>query len=135
MTKSYQVLKLNCNIFSLFIIFSEYYCKPFLFFFRYNINFPGGQSTFRAELKHLRSLLENVENPIVFCHNDLLLANVIHNSNSVWFIDYEYAGYNYQAYDIANHFAEFAGALISYRRKKNPIFENFTPGQKKTTLQ
>ncbi|MEE6517620.1 hypothetical protein FKM82_027953 [Ascaphus truei] len=27
----------------------------------------------------------------------------------VRFIDYEYAGYNYQAYDIANHFNEFAG--------------------------
>lgn len=25
------------------------------------------------------------------------------------FIDYEYAGYNYQAYDIGNHFNEFAG--------------------------
>jgi len=28
---------------------------------------------------------------------------------SVKFIDYEYAGYNYQAYDIGNHFNEFAG--------------------------
>ena len=28
---------------------------------------------------------------------------------SVKFIDYEYAGYNYQAFDIGNHFNEFAG--------------------------
>lgn len=28
---------------------------------------------------------------------------------NVKFIDYEYAGYNYQAYDIGNHFNEFAG--------------------------
>lgn len=27
----------------------------------------------------------------------------------VHFIDYEYAGYNYQAFDIGNHFNEFAG--------------------------
>ncbi|CAN2391425.1 Ethanolamine kinase 1, partial [Pristimantis euphronides] len=27
----------------------------------------------------------------------------------VQFIDYEYSGYNYQAYDIGNHFNEFAG--------------------------
>lgn len=27
----------------------------------------------------------------------------------VRFIDYEYAGYNYQAFDIGNHFNEFAG--------------------------
>lgn len=30
-------------------------------------------------------------------------------SGNVKFIDYEYAGYNYQAYDIGNHFNEFAG--------------------------
>lgn len=30
-------------------------------------------------------------------------------SGHVKFIDYEYAGYNYQAYDIGNHFNEFAG--------------------------
>lgn len=30
-------------------------------------------------------------------------------AGSVKFIDYEYAGYNYQAYDIGNHFNEFAG--------------------------
>nr|XP_033807465.1 ethanolamine kinase 1 isoform X1 [Geotrypetes seraphini] len=29
--------------------------------------------------------------------------------NDVQFIDYEYSGYNYQAYDIGNHFNEFAG--------------------------
>lgn len=27
----------------------------------------------------------------------------------VQFIDYEYSGYNYLAYDIGNHFNEFAG--------------------------
>ena len=30
-------------------------------------------------------------------------------TGNVKFIDYEYAGYNYQAYDIGNHFNEFAG--------------------------
>lgn len=45
------------------------------------------------------------------CHNDLLLANVIldPSHSHVVFIDYEYAGLNYQAFDIGNHFAEFAG--------------------------
>lgn len=31
----------------------------------------------------------------------------------VRFIDYEYAGYNYQAFDIGNHFNEFAGRGIA----------------------
>lgn len=29
----------------------------------------------------------------------------------VQFIDYEYSGYNYLAYDIGNHFNEFAGKI------------------------
>lgn len=32
-----------------------------------------------------------------------------HLTGHVRFIDYEYAGYNYQAFDIGNHFNEFAG--------------------------
>ncbi len=49
--------------------------------------------------------------PVVFCHNDLLLKNIIYDSDkkSVTFIDFEYADYNYQAFDIGNHFCEFAG--------------------------
>lgn len=48
---------------------------------------------------------------IVFSHNDLLLGNIIFNRDSdcIKFIDYEYGQMNYQAYDIANHFNEFAG--------------------------
>ncbi|XP_065205682.1 ethanolamine kinase 2 [Planococcus citri] len=76
---------------------------------RFSKNFPGGKSFLKEELEELKRTLENVSNPVVFCHNDLLLANIIHRNNSVTFIDYEYAGYNYQAFDIANHFAEFAG--------------------------
>lgn len=30
-------------------------------------------------------------------------------SGHVRFIDYEYSSYNYQAFDIGNHFNEFAG--------------------------
>ncbi|KAL2725660.1 ethanolamine kinase 1 isoform X1 [Vespula squamosa] len=63
------------------------------------------------EYQFLKERLSNLNNPIVYAHNDLLLANIIYNQkdNSVTFIDYEYTGYNYQAFDIANHFIEFAG--------------------------
>lgn len=49
----------------------------------------------------------------MFAHNDLLLGNVIYNEGegTVSFIDFEYANYNYQAFDIANHFNEYAGKL------------------------
>ncbi|XP_049836293.1 ethanolamine kinase 1 isoform X2 [Schistocerca gregaria] len=63
------------------------------------------------EFENLKLQLTRLNSPIVFCHNDLLLGNVIYNAekNSVTFIDYEYSSYNYQAFDIGNHFAEFAG--------------------------
>lgn len=55
-----------------------------------------------------------VNSPVVYAHNDLLLGNVLYNQEqeNVVFIDYEYTAFNYQAFDIANHFAEFAGNYI-----------------------
>jgi len=46
-----------------------------------------------------------------FCHNDLLALNVLYNDldGSIHFIDYEYCGYNFRAFDIGNHFDEYAG--------------------------
>nr|XP_012805339.1 ethanolamine kinase 2 isoform X2 [Jaculus jaculus] len=70
------------------------------------------------ELSWLKSHLSQLESPVVFCHNDLLCKNIIYDSTKghVRFIDYEYAGYNYQAFDIGNHFNEFAGVNeVDYR--------------------
>ncbi|XP_006133146.3 ethanolamine kinase 2 isoform X2 [Pelodiscus sinensis] len=63
------------------------------------------------ELAWLKEYLSQLGSPIVLCHNDLLCKNIIYNETQdhVKFIDYEYAGYNYQAFDIGNHFNEFAG--------------------------
>nr|XP_011734565.1 ethanolamine kinase 2-like isoform X2 [Macaca nemestrina] len=38
-----------------------------------------------------------------------LSSTLLYFIGHVRFIDYEYAGYNYQAFDIGNHFNEFAG--------------------------
>lgn len=57
---------------------------------------------------------------IGFCHNDLLASNLMMLTTTATdkktlvleglrFIDFEYGGINYFAYDIANHFNEFAG--------------------------
>lgn len=78
------------------------------------------------EFNLLRTTLEDTDNPIVFCHNDLLLGNVIYNSTAgtVTFIDYEYAGYNYQAFDIGNHFAEFPGVTdVDYNLYPDASFQ------------
>ncbi|XP_060220302.1 ethanolamine kinase 2 isoform X2 [Meriones unguiculatus] len=71
------------------------------------------------ELAWLKEHLSQLDSPVVFCHNDLLCKNIIYDSakGHVRFIDYEYAGYNYQAFDIGNHFNEFAGVNeVDYSR-------------------
>ncbi|ELR54510.1 Ethanolamine kinase 2, partial [Bos mutus] len=71
------------------------------------------------ELVWLKEHLPQLDSPVVFCHNDLLCKNIIYDSSKghVRFIDYEYAGYNYQAFDIGNHFNEFAGVNeVDYSR-------------------
>ncbi|VVD05714.1 unnamed protein product [Leptidea sinapis] len=74
----------------------------------------GSKTRLWIEYERLKSHLMRTESPLVFAHNDLLLRNVIYNDcqGIVSFIDYEYAAYNYQAYDIANHFNEFVGLSI-----------------------
>ena len=89
----------------------------FFFFFRF-IQEIGGLDCLESELQDLQKNISSLGSPIVMCHNDLLLANVIldPSRSHVVFIDYEYAGLNYQAFDIGNHFAEFAG-LYSFNEQ------------------
>lgn len=65
----------------------------------------------QVELNKLRGLLEDCSSPVVFCHNDALLANCVvqKKAEQVIFIDMEYGGPSYAAFDIANHFVEFVG--------------------------
>ncbi len=65
---------------------------------------------------------------IVFTHNDLLAGNVLipldfyenlESRKGMKFIDYEYAGYNPRAFDIANH---FCGQLLHCRWFNFTIF-------------
>ncbi|XP_029909944.1 ethanolamine kinase 1 [Myripristis murdjan] len=76
-----------------------------------------------AEMESLKRHLSQIDSPVVLCHNDLLTKNIIYNHKEgmVKFIDYEYADYNYQAFDIGNHFNEFAGV--------NDVDYSLYPGQ------
>ncbi|KPP57686.1 hypothetical protein Z043_124566, partial [Scleropages formosus] len=67
------------------------------------------------EVEVLKKHLSAVKSQTVLCHNDLLIKNIVYNEAEgyVRFIDYEYADFNYQAYDIGNHFNEFAGWYIT----------------------
>lgn len=84
--------------------------------YRFRSTFTQGIKGLRADIETLKVALKSIDSPVVFCHNDLLLSNIILQKDTVGgqpvnvvFIDYEYAMLNYQAFDIANHFVEFAG--------------------------
>ena len=65
----------------------------------------------KAEIDEFEALLKGCDSPVVFCHNDLLLGNIIlaPDRSKVTFIDYEYGAPNYLAFDLGNHFDEFVG--------------------------
>uniref|UniRef100_A0A3B4AQD5 ethanolamine kinase n=1 Tax=Periophthalmus magnuspinnatus TaxID=409849 RepID=A0A3B4AQD5_9GOBI len=69
------------------------------------------QAVLEQEMAWMKEHLSTLGSPVVLCHNDILCKNIIYNSKEghVRFIDYEYSSYNYQAFDIGNHFNEFAG--------------------------
>jgi len=81
----------------------------------------GGRSKVKEELEILKNMADQSQSPIVFSHNDLLGGNVIVNEKTgvIKFIDFEYASTNYQAFDIANHFNEWAGFEADYSRYPN----------------
>ena len=62
---------------------------------------------------------------MVFCHNDVQAGNILvrhepgNADERLMLIDFEYCGYNYRAFDIANHFSEW---MYDYTNKKYPYF-------------
>lgn len=64
-----------------------------------------------SEIDELEHTLKCPHSPLVLCHNDLLPGNIIisPDESAVTFIDLEYCDFAPAAYDIGNHFCEFAG--------------------------
>ena len=56
---------------------------------------------------------------VVFSHNDVQENNLLQTPYGLRLIDFEYAHYNYQAYDIGNFFCEFT---MDYTEKAYPFF-------------
>ncbi|XP_053101346.1 ethanolamine kinase 2 isoform X2 [Hemicordylus capensis] len=88
----------------------EHVRQPQIFSLCPEVHIPSLE-VLEEEICWMKEHLSHLGSPTVFCHNDLLSKNIIYNEaeGHVRFIDYEYTGYNYQAFDIGNHFNEFAG--------------------------
>lgn len=86
----------------------------------------------RGEFAWLKNVVIPANAAAVFCHNDLLAANIMYNDQgqNIQLIDFEYGGLNYRAFDIANHFNEFAGGT----EDGLPIYEWFPNEQKQTAF-
>ncbi|ODN00217.1 Ethanolamine kinase 2 [Orchesella cincta] len=85
---------------------------------------PGSASD---AINELELLLESQDMPVTFCHNDLIPRNIVYDEKKgkITFIDVEYAMYNYAAFDVANHFLEFAGIdQIDYSKYPDVTFRH-----------
>jgi len=73
------------------------------------------------EITNLKQWLLPLNTPVNFCHNDFLAANImVDTTNTLHAIDFEYGGYNFRGYDIANHFCEW---VVDYSKQEYPKFE------------
>ncbi|KAJ1858574.1 hypothetical protein LPJ73_001886 [Coemansia sp. RSA 2703] len=71
----------------------------------------------------LRRLVDQSNSPVVFAHDDLQYGNILRLSSTgeLVVVDFEYAGYNYRGFDIANHFCEW---MADYHHETQPHLLN-----------
>ncbi|KAJ2648816.1 hypothetical protein IWW40_003616 [Coemansia sp. RSA 1250] len=76
-----------------------------------------------ALIDKLRELVDKANSPIVFAHADLQYGNILRlkDTGELAVVDFEYAGYNYRGFDIANHFCEW---MADYHRDSDPHLLN-----------
>ncbi|KAJ2156954.1 hypothetical protein GGF46_004848 [Coemansia sp. RSA 552] len=69
--------------------------------------------------RKLRGLVEASGSPVVFTHNDLQYGNILRleATGELIVIDFEYAGYSYRGFDVANHFCEW---MADYHHDTHP---------------
>lgn len=65
-------------------------------------------------------LLPKTEKSLAVCHNDLNNLNIMKTTEKVYLIDYDYVGFNYIGYDIANLINETS---IDYSPEGPPGFQ------------
>jgi ethanolamine kinase len=79
----------------------------------------------QIEYRRLKKLLMSLHSPVVFCHQDIQIGNIVYNAelDSVNFIDFEYSAVSYRGFDIANHFCEFGGFECDWSKYPSKQFQ------------
>ncbi|KAJ1731693.1 hypothetical protein LPJ61_002411 [Coemansia biformis] len=85
----------------------------------------------------LRALVEASKSPVVFAHDDLQYGNILRlrDTGELVVVDFEYAGYNYRGFDIANHFCEW---MADYHGSRPHLLDETqypTDGERKCFLR
>ncbi|VDN28459.1 unnamed protein product [Cylicostephanus goldi] len=86
------------------------------------------------ELDEIERFLDKQECPSVFCHNDIVPANVllrergldegdVIDESRLVLIDFEFGSYNHRAYEIANSMTEHG---MTYGTSKHPYYDTDT---------
>ncbi|RNA14177.1 choline kinase alpha isoform X2 [Brachionus plicatilis] len=73
-----------------------------------------------TEYKQLKKILKTLNSPVVFCHNDINVGNILKLPDKLMVIDYEYGSYNFRGFDFGNHFCEW---MFNNNYEKYPYFQ------------
>ena len=76
----------------------------------------------------LKKKILNLDHKLVICHNDIQQHNIMLSEyqKKIYLIDFEYSGYNYILFDIANYFNEYC---FNYEVSNPPYYE-YIPNNK-----
>ncbi|KAJ8901113.1 hypothetical protein NDN08_004973 [Rhodosorus marinus] len=76
-------------------------------------SFPFDKKQLETSLRDAKQMATQkyANSQVVFCHNDLLAANILWDSDKqqIHFIDFEYGSFNPRGLDLGNHLAEWMG--------------------------
>uniref|UniRef100_A0A3B0N9A4 Choline/ethanolamine kinase, putative n=1 Tax=Theileria annulata TaxID=5874 RepID=A0A3B0N9A4_THEAN len=83
---------------------------------KYNLGFDYNElvqnyEMFKKILNNHLNTSNSITNSILFCHNDLFFLNIVDFNQGVYFIDFDYCGFNYVGWDIANFFLKILHIL------------------------
>ncbi|EAN32943.1 Choline/ethanolamine kinase family protein [Theileria parva strain Muguga] len=104
---------------------------------KHNMDFDYNEMTQNFELfkkiltNHLNSS-NSIANSVMFCHNDLFFTNILEFNQGIYFIDFDFAGFNYVGWEIASFFRiiyivyDPLGKYLLYHNTP-PVEEEFKP--------